>query len=165
MINALQARVIKRLRGRAGLTQEELGEALGTSRYTVRRVEAGTAQLSLEQEAILLELARCSRDECGELLCQELSGLLDKPVGIDGGHGAYQPSTALATAFALLREHESGIPAAMRRALHNRIGTTQLLGLAFERNNADLVELIEDCRGQLLEEKRRQAMRRPRGSA
>ncbi len=165
MINALQANAHKRLRRRAGLTQEELGDALGISRHTVRRVEAGSAQLSREQETILLELARCTREECGEVLCQELSELLERRVGILGGDGAYQPSTALATAFALLREHDADIPAAMRRALHNRIGTTQLLGLAFERNNADLVELIEDCRGELLEDRRRQAMRRPRGTA
>ena len=158
MFNALYPNVYRKLRERAGLTQAELGKALGINRYTVNKVESGRAQLDREQEEILLELAKCNREEFGELVCEELSELLDKRVGISSDHGAYQATTSLAKAFSLLREHESRIPAAMRRALNNRISTTQLLGLAFDKNNADLVELTQDCREQLRKDSRKETM-------
>lgn len=146
MFNALYPNVYRQLREMAGLTQEELGDALDISRYTMNKVEAGRAQLDQDQERKLFELAKCNKDEFGELLCRELSEHLGKKVGVDSGHGAYQPSTALAMAYALLRECGSNLPARTRRALNNRINTTQLLGLTYDRNNADLVELTEDCR-------------------
>ena len=149
MFNAIYPKVYQRLRERAGLTQAELATLLGMSRCTVINVECGRSQLDENQECRLVEIAQCTKEELGELLCQQLSAFLEKPIGIQADHGAYQPSTALARAHALLREHESEIPTAMRRALNNRINTTQLLGLAFDKNNADLVELTQDCREQL----------------
>ncbi len=149
MFNTLYPKVYQRLRERADLTQVELATLLGMSRYTVINVERGSSRLDESQERRLLEIARCSREEFCELVCQLLSALIEKPVGIQEDHGAYQPSTALSRAHALLRAHEAEIPTEMRRALNNRISTTQLMGLAFDKNNADLVELTQDCRDQL----------------
>lgn len=149
MFNAIIPKVYRRLRQRSGLTQGEMASALELSRYTMNKVEAGRAQLNGSQERQLLELARCSQEAFAELLCQQLSELLRRRVAIDSGPGSYEPSTALGRAHALLREHRETLPAALRRTLDSRINTAQLLGLAFERNNADLMELIEDCRQQV----------------
>ena len=146
MFNALYPKVYRLLRERAGLTQEELSDELGLSRYSVVKVESGQAMLSEDQERRLLELARCTKEEFGEMLCQELSEYLDKRVGIDNSHGAYEPTTALAMAYALLREHGTSLPSHMRRTLNNRISTTQLMSYTYDKNNADLVELTQDCR-------------------
>ena len=149
MFNTIVPKVYQQLRERAGLTQAELGSFLGVSRHTVLNIESGRSRLDPRQERRLLDIAKCNRDEFGELLCGELSTFLGKNIGIRSEQGPYEPSTALAKAYALIREHSEGLPAAMRRALNNRINTTQLLGLAYEKNNADLVELTQDCREQL----------------
>ncbi len=146
MFNALYSKVYRLLRQRAGLTQEELGDELGISRYTVGKVEAGVARLKPEQEARLLELARCSKEESGELLCQALSEYLQKSVGIDDNHDAYEPATALAMAFALLHERGTGLSSSMKLTLERRIRTTKLLGVTCDQNNADLLGLVQDYR-------------------
>ena len=150
MFNALYPNVYKRLRERAGLTQEELGNVLGVSRYTVNKVEAGRARLGEDQERKLFELAKCCKAEFGALICRELSDYLGKKIGSQNGHATYEPSAALQMAFALLDEHDSTMSDAMRRSLHNRINTTQLMGLAYDKNNAELVEYARDCRAKLL---------------
>ncbi len=158
MFNALVAKVYRKLRERAGLTQEELADELGISRYTVNKVESGRARLDEEQELRLLELAQCTKEECVEMLCEELSEYLDKRVGIDSDHRAYEPSTALAMAYTLLREQGTDLPSDMRRTLNNRINTTQLMGYAYDKNNADLVELTQDFREALKRKRRSRSM-------
>ncbi len=158
MFNALYPKVYRQLRERAGLTQEELADELGISRFTVNKVESGRAHLTAQQEQTLLELAQCTKEEAGELMCEALSEYLDKKVGIQNDHGAYEPSTALAMAYAVLREFLEELPADMRRTLNSRINTTQLLGYAFDKNNADLVELVHDYREIMNQRRREQSM-------
>ncbi len=146
MFNTLYAKVFRLLRKRSGLTQEELGDELGISRWTVGKIEAGRAWLDADREERFLELTRCSKEESCELLCQALSEDLGKRVGIDGSHGAYEPATALARVYAVLREYDASLPASMRRTLNKRIEITQLMGYVYDKNNADLVELAQDCR-------------------
>ncbi len=158
MFNTLYPKVYRLLRERAGLTQEELGEELGISRYTVSKVEAGKARLTEDQEKTLLEIAECTREEAGELLCQALSEYLKKKVGIQNDQDVYEPTTTLAMASALLREHGANLPAIMRRTLSNWIDNIRLLGHTFDQNNADLVELIHDCREALGNKRRETAL-------
>jgi len=160
MFNALYPNVYRKLRKRAGLIQEELGTALGISRYTVGKVEAGRAWYDDEQERALCRLANCGYVEFGELLCEELSKLLGKKVGIEDSDAAYVPSTALALANAMLREQGESFPAEMRQRLSNRISTTQFLGYAVDRNNAELVELTQECRVALKPRRRKDTMPR-----
>ena len=157
MFNALCPTVYHQLRIRSGLTQAELGKRLGVSRITVVRFENGRAQPEKEQEEKLQELAQCSDEELAELICRHLSRRIGRRVGIHPGRGAYEPASALAKAYSLLEDAADEIPPAMARALHNKISTAQLLGLAFERTNADLVELTRDCLEPLNDQRREQA--------
>ena len=152
MFNEISPRVYSTLRRRACLSQDQLGSLLNISRSKVIKVEAGRAQLDAECERKLMEVAGCSREEFAELACRQLSEVLQKQVRIRCDAGSYEPSTALARARQMLRDHALRIPAAMVRALNNRINSTQLLGLAFERNNADLEELARDCLTELTKE-------------
>lgn len=149
MFNDICPDVFQQLRERTELSQEEFGRAVGATRFTVSKYETGRAQPDKAQEMKLLEVAKCSKEEFVELVCRRLSELIGKPVGIRQNHDGYEPTSALARAYALLRENASRIPAAMVRALNNKINTTRLLGLAFERNNADLEELTHDCEEEL----------------
>ncbi len=154
MFNAICPAIYQQLRKRAGMTQAEFATAIGVSRITVVRFESGRAQPSQEQEEKMRQLAGCSQEELVEMACRQMSELIDRRVAIVNGHGAYEPATALAQAYLLLEEAPDELPAAMVRALHNKIATTQLVGLAFERNNADLVELTRDCRDHLQGDRR-----------
>ena len=131
------------------MTQTDLGTALGVSRMTVMRFESGRAQPEKEQEMKLLELAQCSLEEFVELVCEQLTELIDRRVGIHESEEAYEPTTALRKACVLLKKHAGEIRPALARALTNHIDITQLMGLAFERNRAGLVELTRDCHDQL----------------
>lgn len=146
MFNTLYAKVCKQLRQRTGLTQEELGDEIGVCRSTVHKVEKARTRLSPDQEHKLFELALSTKEEFGEMLCKILSEMLGKRVEIDDDQDGYRPTTALAMAGTLLREHGASLPADKRRRLNRRITTTKLLSVTYEENNADLVELTEDYR-------------------
>ena len=145
MFNAICPDVFQMLRERAGLTQAELADTLKVSRRTVMRFECGQAHPDKEQERRLRELAKCSNEEFAELVCKRLSQWIQRPVAIVASHGAYEPTTALARAYGVVREHAERLSGALLRALNNKINTTQLMGLAFDRHNADLMELTRDC--------------------
>ncbi len=149
MFNAICPAVYQQLRNRTGMTQADLGTALGVSRMTVMRFESGRAQLEEQQELKFLDLAKCTHEEFAELVCEQLTKLIDRRVGIYEGEEAYQPTIALRKAGVLLKKHGTEISPALARALSNNIDTTQLMGLAFERNRAGLVELTRDCHHQL----------------
>ena len=159
MFNTLYPRFYKLLRERAGLTQEELAEALKISRSKMNKVESGLSRLDPDEEARLLELSGCNREESAELLCKVLSEHLDKKVGIDNQPGAYEPTTALSLAYELLRERGEELPPVMRRMLNLRIKSTELLGVTYDQNNAELIEMTRDCREEL-ENRRREEARR-----
>jgi len=145
MFNEISPAVYSRLRERAGLTQAQLSSILGLSRATVINVELGRSQLHPDDERRLIELADCSREEFAELACQQLSVFLKKQVCIRQEAEIYEPTTALGRARKTVSDHGLSLPTTLMRALNSRIHSTQLLGLAFERNNADLEELARDC--------------------
>ncbi len=145
MFNTISPNVFQLLRQRTGLSQTDFGKRVGARRQTVSKFESGTAQPNKAQEMRILEVAKCSKEEFVELVCEQLSKLIDRPVGVRQSHHGYEPTTALAKANALVRKPVAGLPAVMARTLHNKIRTTRALGLAFESNNADLLELLEDC--------------------
>ncbi len=145
MLNTINPPIYQLLRERTGLTQEALAVALGVNRATVSRYESGRAQPDKEREEKLLELAKCSKEELAELVCEQLSKLTGRRVGILESRGGYEPTTALAKAYAVVRDHAERLSNTLMRALNNKIGTTQLMGLTLERLNADLVELTRDC--------------------
>lgn len=149
MMNEIAPKLYQKMRERAGLTQTELGEAMGATRYTVSHFENGRTQLDKAQEQRLFQITQCTKIELVEMLCSVLSEWIGKPVGIRESYGAYEPTSALSRAFELLRENVTRLPAALLRALNNKINLTRLIGLAFERNNADLLELVQDCREEL----------------
>ncbi len=153
MFNVICPKVYQNLRQRSELSQSQFGDAVGARRQTVSKIEAGRTRPHKEQEMRILEVAKCTNEEFVELVCEQLSKLIDKPVGIRDSPSGYEPSTALAKAYAVLQKPAVRIPAAMVRALNNKINTTRLMGLAFERNNADLVELTQDFH-ETLKEKR-----------
>ncbi len=151
MFNAICPKVYQRLRERTGLSQAQFGNAVGATRQTIGKFEAGVAWPNEMQEKRILQVADCSKEEFAELVCEQLSKQVEKPVGIRESHGGYEPSTALARAYAVLRRPAARLPAGMVRALNNKINTTRLLSLAYERNNADLLELTQDCHEALKE--------------
>ena len=149
MFNVICPKVYQNLRERTQLSQSQFGDVVGARRQTVSKIEAGKAHPHKAQEMRIIEVAKCTKEEFVELVCQQLSELIDRPVGIRNSLRGYEPSTALARAYALLQipamSRATGSWAAgMVRALNNKINTTRLMGLAFERNNADLVELTQD---------------------
>lgn len=146
MINAIFPTVYRKLRIRAGMTQSELADALGVSRMTVVRFESGRANPNKKQEQRMLELAVCSKVELAELICQQVSGQIERPVRILEEPGGYEPSTALVEAQVFLEQRGGELSAVLARALGNKISTTQLMELAIEKNNKDLAELTRGCR-------------------
>ncbi len=151
MFNTICPNVFQQLRQRTGLSQTDFGKRVGARRQTVSKFESGQAQPSKEQEMRILETAKCSKEELVELVCEQLSELLGRPVQISEIDTGYEPTTALTKANALVRKPLSGPPAALIRALRKKIDTTRLLAITFESNNADLVELIRDCEDALKE--------------
>lgn len=145
MFNTISSNVLRQLRERTGLSQTDFGKIIGARRQTVSKFEAGKAQPDRAQEMRILEAAQCSKEELAELICEQLSELIDRPVRVGEGTAGYEPTTALARANALLRKPVDRLPAAMVRALNKRIRATRLLSIVFESNNADLVELTLDC--------------------
>ncbi len=133
-------------------------QKLASSQHCSHHVEASDPVGARQALRASRGVAKCTREEFGELLCQALSEYLGKTFGPQNGHQGYEPSTALAMAFALLRENKANLPPNMRRTLNNRISTTQLMGYTFDRNNADLVELTEECREALRKERKRATM-------
>ncbi len=157
MFNAIYAKVCKQLRLMAGMTQAQLGTALATSRMTVMRVESGRARFDKKQERRLKELAQCSDLEFAELVCDPLSELIGRRVGIHEGAGEYRPTTALAAGHALLNQHAAALCPKEVQALQDRITLTQHLELALEKSNAGLLGRVNDYRERLRRDREEQA--------
>ncbi len=145
MFNTIYPNVYRILRKRTGLSQDDFGEALGATRYTVSKFETGRLFPDENQERRILELANCSQIDFVELVSEQLSQLIEKPVGLLKDHGAYEPTTALAKANDLLGKSSLKIQPVMARALQKRIRTTRALSFVFELNYEELVELTEYC--------------------
>ncbi len=145
MFNALLPPIYRRLRQRAGLTQIQLAAELGIGRTKMGQVERGLARLSAEQEEKLLKLARCSRTDTVGLMCEQLSDVLDEPVGILGQSRASRPARVLGRARRTAARLDGRLPAARLRALNDQIHTTQLTVLVCERSSANLEEMVLDC--------------------
>ena len=149
MFNVICPPVYKQLRKRSGLSQGEFGKEIGVTRYFVGKLESGKALADESLELRMLEVANCSLEEFAELVFEQLSKLIDRPVGVRETHDGYEPTTALAKAYRLTRCNGGEIPPAMMRALNNKITMTRLMSLACERNTADLLELAQDCAEEL----------------
>ncbi len=159
MFDAICPKVYKQLRLRAGMTQAQLGTALGASRMTVMRVESGRARFDKQQEQKLKELAKCSDVEFAELVCEQLSELTGRRVGIHECDHEYRPTTAQAAAQALLNRPAAGLSPWEIRALQDRISLTQHLEMALEKSNAGLLERTRRCRDRLRRDQRGHAAR------
>ena len=153
MFNTISSNVFRQLRERTGLSQTDFGKIIGARRQTVSKFESGKAQPDKAQETRILEVTQCSKEELAELICEQLSELIDRPVGVGEDVGGYEPTTALARANALLRKPVDRLPAPMVRALNKRIRATRLLSIVFESNTEDLVELTLDCHETLTRKK------------
>ncbi len=152
MFNKVLPHLYRRLRKRAGLSQVQLAAQLDITRNTVSNYESGATRPDPRREQKLVELAACSDEEATELFCERLSEILHRRVAIVEDRPEYEPATALGRARRLLRGSRAELPDALQRALANKINTTELLGLAFERLCADLEDLLLDCQSTVRKE-------------
>ena len=106
MFDAICPAVYQQLRKRTGLSQAELADALGVHRNTVVRFESGNSHPSQAQMETLLKRAKCSREEFVELICEKMSELIDKRVGIHEGQVGFVPVTAIMIAYTLRPLHQ-----------------------------------------------------------
>ncbi len=155
MFDTLCPVIYKKLRLRAGMTQDQLATVLNTSRMTVMRFEAGRARPNREQEARLKELAGCSDVAFVELLCEQLSREIGQRVGLFEDSDFYRPTTALAEAYALLDHHSADLGPRQVRALQDRISLSQSLETALGKSNAHLTSKIGECRDLLADRRQR----------
>ncbi len=155
MFDAICPAVYKKLRLRAGLTQDQLAVALRTSRITVLRFESGRARPNKEQETKLKELARCSDVAFVELLCEQASKEIGRRVGLFEDGDTYQPTTALAEAYAVLDQHATELRPRQIRALQDWISLLQSLEMTLAKTNAGLVENTRECRDSLSDRRER----------
>ena len=131
--------VYQRLRLRAGLSQEQLAKALGVSRRTVLNYEKGETRPDPRRERALVELSGCSPEETVEIFCEVLSDALGRRVAIVAGD-------AMDRGRRLLRRHRGEIPRALLEELGEKIHTTGLLRLAFERVSDELETIVAACK-------------------
>lgn len=149
MFDAICPAVYYQLRKRTGLTQAQLSDAMDVHRATVSRFETGHTQPSREQMEKLLKLAKCSREEFVELVCEQMSELCGKRVGIHEGQHGYVPVAIIVIAYTLLQQLTAASPAALRRELHDKIDMARTLAYVLDRVCAELVELIRKCREEM----------------
>lgn len=70
--------------------------------------------------------------------------MIGKRVAIGAGDG-YRPSLPLARARQVAARLGPRLPGNRARVLNNQTHTNQLIGILYERSNADLEELVNDC--------------------
>ncbi len=146
MLNKILPALYKRLRRRSGLSRQQFATRVKVSANTLKNYESGQTRPDAKTEARMVAASHCSDLEIVELLCELLSEELETRVGIVAGEHGYRPATALAGAQATLCQLGGDLPEPERRALGNKMHTAQLMQLACERHNADLVEYTADCR-------------------
>ncbi len=148
MFDAICPAVYQQLRKRTGLSQAELSDALGVHRNTVVRFESGNSHPSQAQMKTLLKRAKCSREEFVELICEQMSELIDKRVGIHEGQVGFVPVTAIMIAYTLLQMPVAS-STAIGQELAEKIDTARMLAQVFDRFCAELMELNRKCREQM----------------
>ncbi len=138
--------VLRWLRERSGLTQEQLGRLLAASKSTVHSWESGRSRLSPDRERALLDVVQWPKESWVELVCEKLSLYLGKRVGImPAVHDRYRPTTPLAKAEALIRTYYPKIPERLRNALQCRIASVRSRAAQVERENLELQEITVAC--------------------
>ncbi len=138
--------VLRWLRERSGLTQEQLARLLAAGKSTVHSWESGRSRISPEKEQALLDVVQWPKESWVELVCEKLSLYLGKRVGImPAVHERYRPSTPLAKAEALIRTYYPKIPERLRNALQSRIASVRSRAAQLERENLELQEITVAC--------------------
>ena len=149
MFNTISPKVYKRIRERKGLSQSELGDEIGVTRYTISNFENGKSKPTAEQEELVLEVCDCSTLEFAEMVCEELSVVADAPVGFRSREGGNGPGTLLSRANWLLLDATGKLSGRMLRGLQRRITQLRLIGVTFDHFNIDLEEHMQECREEM----------------
>ena len=144
MFSTISPRVYQKLRERRGLSQGQLGKAMGGSRHLIRNFESGKSRPDATQEERMMKILGCSALEFAELAFEEFGELLGTPVGLRDNHGGYEPTSLLRSGYRVLRRAAS-FPADLVRAVDRRMKEIRLQALLFEMKNTDLRELIRAC--------------------
>ncbi len=146
MLNKILPALYKRLRLRSGLSRIQFAAQIEVKPNTLTNYETGKTRPGLDTERKLTEVSRCSDLELVEMLCEIVSDELRIRVGIIQGQHGYRPATSLASAEHIRQQYGDELSEAERRTLGNKMHTTQLMQLVWERHNADLDEYAADCR-------------------
>ena len=143
MLNEIMPRIYKRLRLEAGLSKTGLAPLIESSRYTVTRFENGTSLPTTEQVEKLLELARCTHERGAEMVCEELRNRTEKRFGILPDNGVYASTATAKKAEILVTKYPHRLSAVVLEALHAKLKTIRLVGLANQGHHEELRQLVE----------------------
>ena len=143
MLNEIMPRIYKRLRLEADLTKKGLASLIDSSRYTVARFENGTSVPTGEQVEKMLELARCTHERGGEMVCEELGKETDKRYGILPDGLVVASATTVEKAEMLVAEYPHKLSVVVREGIRAKLKTIHLVGLANQGHNAELRKLVD----------------------
>ena len=143
MLDEIMPSVFKRLRQEAGLSKTALASLIHCDRSTVTRFENGTSLPNAKQVKKLLELAKCTHERAGDIVCDELGKRLGKTYRALPGDVADASATWLEKAEMLVTRYPHRLPPILREALHAKIDTMHLVGMANQGHTAELRKLVE----------------------
>ncbi len=139
MFNTISPKVYKQIRERKGLSQAELGDDMGISRFRISNFENGKSKPSAEQEEHILELCDCSATEFSELVCEVLSELF-------GSEDDEEPGSLVSRANWMLLSATGKLSGFMLRGLQRRITQLRVMRVTVDHFKADLQEHMYECR-------------------
>jgi len=139
MFNTISPKVYKRIRERKGLSQTELGDELGVTRFTVSNFENGKSKPSAELEDLILEVCGCSVPEFAELVREELAELSDS-------EDREKQGSLLSRANRLLLDATGELSGFMLRGLQRRITQLRVMRVTVDHFKSDLQEHMYECR-------------------
>ena len=138
MLNNVLPPFYRMLRRRTGLSQGELAKRVGACRTSVSQWENGKARPDPETERKLVELARITRDEIGEVLCEGIGNELKKEVSIGEELAGCRPSITVRRARRLVQRAKGNVPKGLLRIFRNQIHAAEAQGLSYDRAQSDL---------------------------
>ncbi len=148
MLNTISPALCIRLRRHSNLTRKEFASRIGIGRDTLRNYEAGKTRPDAKIEQKMFEVARCTRRESADMLCDILSAELGIRVAVDDDESGYRPATPVANAKHVRRLFGGDLPEPRRRALDRRVHVAELMWIACESHDADLDDFADECRAE-----------------
>ncbi len=143
MIQQIKNAVYRHIREYDELTEKDVAEATGKSRYAVRRWETGDDFPSAKAEALLVEKANLTRLDFVEIMCKVLSKFLGRPV-IIATEGQYVPASPLEGAAELLSTHRDKLAPEVQRRLEDSLREARKQAAEADRASIALEREIRD---------------------